>query len=91
MEQTRIGFIVFGVHKDGLADPMAAPLIDPNVVAGSVAALNAAGLQPVEADVAISTKQEARACQDRFKKMDEVQAIVLFSGTWVWAAHLTAE
>jgi L-fucose isomerase-like protein len=90
MEKTRIGFIVFGVHKDGLADPMAAPFIDPNVVAGSVAALKAAGLQPVEADVVISTKQEARACLDRFKKMDDVQAIVLFSGTWIWAAHLTA-
>ncbi len=28
MVKPRIGFIVFGVHKDGLQDPMGAPFID---------------------------------------------------------------
>jgi hypothetical protein len=27
-------------------------------------------------------------CLGKLKKMDDLDAIVLFSGTWVWAAHL---
>jgi L-fucose isomerase-like protein len=39
-------------------------------------------------DLVIATKQEAQACFAKFKKMDDLDALVLFSGTWVWAAHL---
>jgi L-fucose isomerase-like protein len=42
----------------------------------------------VEHDVILATKQEARECLAKFKKMDDIDAIVLFSGTWVWAAHM---
>lgn len=88
MKTPKIGFIVFGVHKDGLKDPMGTPFIDDAIVAASKQSLRAAGLDLVEHDLVIASKAEARACLAKFKKMDDVDAIVLFSGTWVWAAHL---
>ena len=36
------GFIVYGVHKDGLQDPMGTPFIDDALVARSKQALRAA-------------------------------------------------
>ena len=43
MIKAKIGFIVFGVHKDGLLDPMGAPFIDNKIVAGARKALKKAG------------------------------------------------
>jgi len=88
MLQPKVGFIVFGVHKDGLQDPMGAPFIDDTLIADAKKALRNAGLQLIEHDVILATKAEARECFARFKKMDDIDAVVLFSGTWVWAAHL---
>ncbi len=90
MIKAKIGFIVYGVHKDGLQDPMGVPFIDARIVADAKAALRQAGMELVENDLVVASKAEARACLSRFKKMDDVDAIVLFSGTWVWAAHLAA-
>ncbi len=90
MLKTKIGFIVFGVHKDGLPDPMGNPFIDEKLIENSKKALKNAGMELVEYDTVISTKQEAKTCLGKFKKMDEIDAIVLFSGTWVWSAHLIA-
>jgi len=36
----------------------------------------------------LATKQEARAAMKKMKGNDDVDMVVLFSGTWVWAAHL---
>ncbi len=88
MIQPTIGFIVYGVHKDGLADPLGAPFIDEKIVASSRAALRASGLKLVEYPMVIASKAEARAALAEMKKNDAVDAVVLFSGTWVWAAHL---
>ncbi len=88
IEQTRVGFVVFGVHKDGLADPMGAPFIDPAIVEAARGSLKANGLDLVESEVVVSTRAEARACFDRLRRMEDIQAVVLFAGTWVWAAHL---
>ncbi len=90
MIQPTIGFIVYGVHKDGLQDPMGAPFIDDALVAASKQELRRAGVNLVEWPVVIASKEEAR---DAFKKMkcdDAINAVVLYSGTWVWAAHLAA-
>jgi len=86
----KVGFIVYGVHKDGLKDPMGTPFIDDAIVAQSKAALKKAGLALVEYPTVIASKAEARACLSHFKKQDDVDALVFFSGTWVWAAHLLA-
>jgi len=83
-----IGFIVYGVHKDGLRDPMGQPFIDDAVIAKSADALIKAGLKLIRHDVVLSTKEEAIAALRRMKNDPQIDAIVLFSGTWVWAAHL---
>ena len=90
MIKPKVGFIVYGVHKDGLLDPMDTPFIDDALVAASKKALADAGVELVEHDLILATKAEARECFARFKKMDDVDAVVLFSGTWVWAAHMIA-
>ena len=84
----KIGFIVYGVHKDGLTDPMGMPFIDDGLIINAKTALRQAGIDLVEHEIIIASKEEARSCFARFKKMDDVDAVILFSGTWVWAAHL---
>ncbi len=86
----RVGFIVYGVHKDGLLDPAGQPFVDERLIAEAKRALMAAGLELVEHDTILATKPEARECFRKYKVMDDLDAVVLFSGTWVWAAHLVA-
>jgi len=88
--QPTVGFIVYGVHKDGLKDPMGTPFIDADIVKRSKAALKQAGMKLVEHDTVIASKDEARAALKKMKADDHVDMVVLFSGTWVWAAHLVA-
>jgi L-fucose isomerase-like protein len=88
MLKPKVGFIVYGVHKDGLQDPMGGPFIDGSIVENAKKALRAAGVELVVEDLVIASKKEARASLSKFKKMDDLDALVLFSGTWVWAAHL---
>lgn len=90
MIRPTIGFVVYGVHKDGLADPMGQPFVDDALVARSKQALTAAGLELVEHDVVIASKDEARAALGKMKRDERIDAVVLFSGTWVWSAHLVA-
>jgi L-fucose isomerase-like protein len=84
------GFIVYGVHKDGLADPMGTPFIDESIVARSKQALRSRGISLKEHPVVIAGKAESREALAAMKKDDAVDCVVLFSGTWVWAAHLVA-
>ena len=88
MAGAKVGFVVYGVHKDGLKDPLGSPFIDERIVASAKAALAAEGLQLVEHGIVLSTKAEARECLGRLAKIDDLDALVLFTGTWVWAAHL---
>lgn len=90
MIKTKVGFIVYGVHKDGLLDPMGVPFIDDEIIDAAKKALKSAGLDLIEHKTVIATKREAKDCFDTFKKMNDVDALVLFSGTWVWASHLIA-
>jgi L-fucose isomerase-like protein len=86
--QPTIGFIVYGVHKDGLKDPMGRPFIDDAIVSSSKAALRKTGMKIVEHEVVVATKEEARSALKKMKSDDRIDLVVLFSGTWVWAAHL---
>jgi hypothetical protein len=90
IENPKVGFIVYGVHKDGLEDPMGTPFIDEQLVQQSKKALTDAGLDLIEHDLVVASKSEALECFRKFKKMDDLDAVVLFSGTWVWAAHMIA-
>ena len=38
----------------------------------------------------VATKDEARAALKKMKDDDRIDGVVLFSGTWVWAAHMVA-
>src|ERR1700730_4142571 len=83
-----VGFIIYGVHKDGLKDPMGQPFIDDAVVAKSEKALTQAGIKLVRHQVVVATKEEAITALRRMKNDPKIDAVVLFSGTWVWSAHL---
>ena len=48
MIKAKIGFIVYGVHKDGLEDPMGTPFIDDDLVMKAKSSLKDAGLELVE-------------------------------------------
>lgn len=88
MIEPRVGFVVYGVHKDGLRDPMGVPFIDEGVVKRSKQALQGRGIRLLEHETVVASKEEARAALGRMKGEESVDCLVLFSGTWVWAAHL---
>ncbi len=90
MIQATAGFIVYGVHKDGLKDPLGQPFIDDAIVSRSREALKAAGLRLKEHPLVIASKSEAKEALEGMKRDPEVDCVILFSGTWVWAAHLVA-
>lgn len=88
MMHATVGFIVYGVHKDGLLDPMGTPFVDDALIAEAKDTLTKAGLKLVEHETVIASKQEAAEALKKMKQDDRVDAVVLFTGTWVWAAHL---
>jgi len=88
MNMPKVAFVVYGVHKDGLCDPMGTPFIDRKVILQSKSALRAAKIELIEHNIIIASKDEARNCFNKLKKRDDIDAVILFSGTWVWAAHL---
>lgn len=88
MIHAKAGFVVYGVHKDGLLDPMGTPFIDDSIIARSKQALRNAGITLVENDLVVATKQEARDVILPLAKDESVDCLVLFSATWVWAAHM---
>ncbi len=45
MIKARVGFIVYGVHKDGLEDPMGTPFIDERIVSAAREALRKSGIR----------------------------------------------
>jgi len=90
MIKTKVAFVVYGVHKDGLLDPAGTSFVDDVIIEQSKEALRSAGLDVIEYGTIIASKKEAKECLGALKKMDGLDAVVLFSGTWVWAAHLAA-
>lgn len=90
MIQPTIGFLVYGVHKDGLQDPMGQPFIDNALIARSKHAIRERGVELIEHDTILATKDEARIALKKMKDDDRIGCVVLFSGTWVWSAHMIA-
>ncbi len=90
MLNAKIGFVVYGVHKDGLLDPMGTPFIDEAIIRRSKDALKAKGVSLLEHETIVATKKEAKEALLRMKNDPGVDALVLFSGTWVWSAHMLA-
>jgi L-fucose isomerase-like protein len=90
MPKPSVAFVVYGVHKDGLLDPQGRPFIDDSVIEASRAALASTGAEVIEHPGVIASREEARSSIGELAIRDDVDAVVLFSGTWVWAAHLVA-
>ena len=88
MIQSKAAFVVYGVHKDGLKDPDGNLFIDEKIIADSKQALAAQGVELAVEDLIVATKQEAKDVLIPLAKDDSIDTLVLFSGTWVWAAHM---
>jgi hypothetical protein len=70
--------------------PWGEPLVDEAIIQKSKQTLKDQSIRLVEHDVVVASKEEVRAALRRMKADDRVDAVILFSGTWVWAAHLIA-
>ena len=90
MMEATAGFVVYGVHKDGLCDPDGKPFIDESIIQSAKAALKKEGIGLREEKLIIATKKEAAEVLLGMAKDDGVDCLVLFSGTWVWAANMIA-
>lgn len=90
MIRPKMGFIVFGVHKDGLEDPMGVKFINDEIIEQGRTAIKAKGVDLVENDIVVAYKKEAKAALARLKHDDSVDGVILYSGTWVWASELVA-
>ncbi|MCE5187629.1 MAG: hypothetical protein LLF75_00360 [Eubacteriales bacterium] len=88
MITTKVAFIVYGVHKNGLTDTLGTPFIDGSIVLAAKNALRSRGLVLYEHETIVATKQEAIEAFNRVKHDDSIHAAVLFSGTWVWSANM---
>jgi L-fucose isomerase-like protein len=64
--------------------------IDESIIASSKEALKKSGIDLVEYPIVIATKEEAKKALREMKHRDDIDGVILFSGTWVWAAHLIA-
>jgi L-fucose isomerase-like protein len=84
----RVGFIVYGVHKDGLKDPMGTPFIDDKLIEDSIRALQKEGVEVVVHKTVVATKREAKEVFREMKIDDTIDCIILFTGTWVWASNI---
>lgn len=88
MFQPTVGFIVYGVHKDGLEDPMGTPFIDDDIIGDAKKALEKRGIKVFEHDVVVANKAEAKNAFQEMKSQDDLDCVILFTGTWVWASKL---
>ena len=88
MVRSKTAFVIYGVHKDGLKDPDGNLFIDQSIIDGAKDALAKEGVELVEEELIVATKQEAKDILLPLAKDDSIDTLVLFSGTWVWAAHM---
>ena len=88
MIKPKVGFVVYGVHKDGLKDLTGRLFMDDALIQRSKDALMSQGVELVCHDTVVATKAEAHEALTKFRVDDTIDAVVLFSGTWVWAAHM---
>lgn len=88
MIKSKAAFVVYGVHKDGLKDPDGNLFIDYDIIAGAKKALAAEGVELKEEELIVATKKEAADVILPLAKDDSIDTLVLFTGTWVWSAHM---
>ena len=72
MIRPKMGFIVFGVHKDGLEDPMGVPFINQKIIDDSRKAIQNKGVELVENEIVVAYKQEAKEALAKLKHDDSI-------------------
>ena len=90
MIRSKTAFVVYGVHKDGLKDPDGNLFIDYGKIENAKKALRNEDIELVTPELIVATKKEAAEILLPLAKDDSIDTLVLFSGTWVWAAHMIA-
>jgi L-fucose isomerase-like protein len=90
MLKAKAGFVIYGTHKDGLNDPMGVPFIDSKIIEKQKEVLRLRNIELVEWETVLATKAEAREAMASMKKDDGIDALILCSGTWVWAGYIIA-
>lgn len=83
----KVGFVVYGTHR-GINDPMGQPFIDEKVIKNCTAALKNEGLDLVENDLIVVDREDANKVILPLAKDDSIDALILFSGTWIWAGEM---
>ncbi|HAJ94928.1 MAG TPA: hypothetical protein DCP02_01725 [Actinobacteria bacterium] len=90
MIKPKVGFIVFGVHKDGLKSPMGTPFVCDEIIENSKKALIERGIKLENHKIVVATKKEAIEAFKKMRNDDSIDCIILFSATWIWAGNLIA-
>ena len=87
MLKPKVAFVVYGTHR-GVDDPMGQPFIDEKIIANAKKALEKQGLELVCNKQPIVTRKEANADILPLCKRDDIDAMILFSATWMWAGEM---
>ncbi len=90
MIKPRIGFLIFGQHKDGTHTHVGGPHMDYLLFDKCKDAVRSYGIELVCEEVVIRDKDEAKAALRKFRIDDDLDGVILFSGTWVWSSNLIA-
>ena len=85
----KVGFVVYGAHK-GMVDNNNLPYIDTGLIDKACDALKKNDVNLVVCNKIISDKREARDTLNVFKNNKSLDCIILFTGSWVWAANLVS-
>ena len=83
----KVGFVVYGTHR-GVDDPMGQPFIDQKVIDNCKKALKKEGLELVETSPIVVDRADANKAILPLVKDDSIDAMILFSGTWIWAGEM---
>ncbi len=83
----KVGFVVYGTHR-GVDDPMGQPFIDQKVIDNCKKALKKEGLDLVETSPIVVDRADANKAILPLVKDDSIDAMILFSGTWIWAGEM---
>ncbi len=78
MLQPTVAFVTYGVHKDGLLDPLGKPFVDGEIVRGAREAFANAGVRLIEHSTVVATKAEALECMREYKHREDVDGVLLF-------------
>lgn len=69
MIKTKVGFVIYGVHKDGITDNMGTPHMNYKLFEKCKDAIRKHNIELVEEEVIVATKAETIAAMSKLKRM----------------------